>query len=1328
MEQKPEIKREDKLVHRNNDRRHKSKKKFGKSSNGVSNFNGNCPDLAGYTYSYDPSTRADQFERTTEYIAEYLKKDSEFPNDLAKCIMTREEPDTDAWMPKPRQLTDAERTAEENNPELKKMMEQVMGEKVKEWMLRKRKFGKNKCHAFTLVYGQCSPALKSKLKGVSGWEDTKNNSDLVNLLRSIKVLMLNHQDTCYPTLSVLVTLQTLFKRYQFRHETLEDYRTKFEATVEVIKHVGVDFAKCLTKLTNDVLTADNLSRNTATQDQISEAETKAYEKFLAVMFIKGADKARYESIMTHYENMYSNGTDQYPTSVTEAYNRLINWKRDNKVNETPYNDGVSFAQGTASSSDDKKKPEYDRSDHVCHACGKKGHHAWERKCKAEDLMAIVETLNAMVDEQDIASDHSHDESHGYDHEQGDESDDGRAIDESADEKEDDVCNAMTLVSLEETAAEPLEAFEFAFCTADLSVDDVNVGHIHSQDGQVKKDIQTNSFNEGRASVIPKGSIGLDSMSSVDLFGDRNLLTDIETVSDYIRIVCNAGTVMVTQMGTFSGYGKVWYHPGAIANILSLSNVQAVYHVTYDSHDGNQFVVHRDDGTKRIFRPTKKGLYASEVVGTRRGVALVNTVKENSESYTKREVKRATESRRLMSIIGRPSERQMIDIINKRLIPNCTVTEQDITNAREIFGPDVGSLKGKTVRRKEPHVELRVRPIPDDIMKRHREVVVCFDVMYVNNITFLVSISRALKFCTAEALANRRAATLLIGMSRIKASYATRGFTANRAMGDNEFEALRPGLAEMGIMLNVVARDEHVPEIERHIRTVKERCRAIYNTLPFTRIPARMISELVYNVTFWLNSFPVADGISSTRSPRELVSGTMLDGARHCVLPFGAYVQTHEEHDNTMTTRTIGAIALRPTGNAQGGHYFMSLQSGRRLIRNRWTEVPMPADVVTQVNAMAESPAYNRLVFGDRENAETHESIDPDDDASVSDSTSDEDDSGNSDPDSDSEDGDDSGDASRRLHDQEHDAEARDDGHSQAGGNTRGDHNLTLDPATIKQEPMEASTEERRVRFAANDELMKTLPQGDGGMTQVQQEPTAGDSVGLGEPGDSSGQYQNSGTQSVNGSNHSAGDNANPENSADITGVETGSTTLAAEMDERYGARSGTRGLRPRRRPLIDYKAPQRPAAVQLHESLGGAFAQLSVEADNRAIAPTYNVCDLAAISPTLEPLLGTILTQYGMRRGLKIFGKDGDDAVKAELLQLHNREVLCPRSGRGLSKSDRRAALHYLMFLKQKRSGNIKGRGCADGRKQRTYMSKEESSSPTIATEAVFLIITIAAK
>ena len=142
------------------------------------------------------------------------------------------------------------------------------------------------------------------------------------------------------------------------------------------------------------------------------------------------------------------------------------------------------------------------------------------------------------------------------------------------------------------------------------------------------------------------------------------------------------------------------------------------------------------------------------------------------------------------------------------------------------------------------------------------------------------------------------------------------------------------------------------EIERHIRVVKERSRAIYNTVPFTRFPAQMVIEMVYNCNFWLNSFPHPDGVSAVLSPRTIVTGHTIDFERHCRIEYGAYAQVHEEHDNSMMSRTTGALAMRPTGNLQGSFHFFSLNTGRLLTRTRWTELPMPADVVKRVHVLA----------------------------------------------------------------------------------------------------------------------------------------------------------------------------------------------------------------------------------------------------------------------------------------------------------------------------------------------------------------------------------------
>jgi len=54
----------------------------------------------------------------------------------------------------------------------------------------------------------------------------------------------------------------------------------------------------------------------------------------------------------------------------------------------------------------------------------------------------------------------------------------------------------------------------------------------------------------------------------------------------------------------------------------------------------------------------------------------------------------------------------------------------------------------------------------------------------------------------------------------------------------------------------------------------------------------------------------------------------------------------------MESRTSRAIALRPSGKKQGGHYFLSLHTGKRIPRNNWTILPMPNDVVDAVHRLA----------------------------------------------------------------------------------------------------------------------------------------------------------------------------------------------------------------------------------------------------------------------------------------------------------------------------------------------------------------------------------------
>ena len=61
----------------------------------------------------------------------------------------------------------------------------------------------------------------------------------------------------------------------------------------------------------------------------------------------------------------------------------------------------------------------------------------------------------------------------------------------------------------------------------------------------------------------------------------------------------------------------------------------------------------------------------------------------------------------------------------------------------------------------------------------------------------------------------------------------------------------------------------------------------------------------------------------------------------------------------MATRTVGAIVTRPTGNVQGGYYFISLSTGCRITRQEFTKLPMPAEVVDQVHRHARRAKANK---------------------------------------------------------------------------------------------------------------------------------------------------------------------------------------------------------------------------------------------------------------------------------------------------------------------------------------------------------------------------------
>jgi len=77
-------------------------------------------------------------------------------------------------------------------------------------------------------------------------------------------------------------------------------------------------------------------------------------------------------------------------------------------------------------------------------------------------------------------------------------------------------------------------------------------------------------------------------------------------------------------------------------------------------------------------------------------------------------------------------------------------------------------------------------------------------------------------------------------------------------------------------------------------------------------------------------------------------------------------QVNEKHNNSMKPRTSIAIALRPSRNEHGGHY-LSLHTGKRMLRRKCKESHMPNDIVDAVHRQGAAPKQaGGITFTDKE--------------------------------------------------------------------------------------------------------------------------------------------------------------------------------------------------------------------------------------------------------------------------------------------------------------------------------------------------------------------------
>eukprot|EP00956_Cyclotella_meneghiniana_P042120 scaffold248363_cov77-Cyclotella_meneghiniana.AAC.3 len=383
----------------------------------------------------------------------------------------------------------------------------------------------------------------------------------------------------------------------------------------------------------------------------------------------------------------------------------------------------------------------------------------------------------------------------------------------------------------------------------------------------------------RSGGLRRNYLYLDTCTTNNQVVNPAYLKGVHKADTPLHLHTNAGTSVLLQQG-YLGEFLFWLDPHGIANVISLRTLEEKHKVTYDSElHGGAFVVHTDEGDVIFRRCPETGFpYIDLDENASEAAMLVQSVRGNFEGFTKREVKGAIAARDLQANMGHISDTNLERLIKKKddvsqsnILHDCPVTADDLQNAKIIFGPSLPQLKGKSVREKPVRAEPGYTKIPLEIIERNRFVTLVADVMFVGGLPFLISLSRRIRFVTVQFMPRRTAGELCNGLKAIVNLYKRAGFICQAALMDNEFEPLKTHLLDT-IDINTTAKNEHVGEIERKIRHVKDHARCVRASLPFKHVamPKAIINAMIHHIVLWLNAFVSPQGISTQYSPRELV--------------------------------------------------------------------------------------------------------------------------------------------------------------------------------------------------------------------------------------------------------------------------------------------------------------------------------------------------------------------------------------------------------------------------------------------------------------------------
>jgi hypothetical protein len=420
-----------------------------------------------------------QYVKTVEALDAYARKTLSYAADLAPLFATTM---TAPTVERPENIeADAD-----------KLAEMIFAEEVREFVKRTRTLKSNLATIFAVAWGQCSEAMKARVKTHGSYDAMALANDCVWLFKQIRSVTLQFHDNKDSFMSLLDAQLGYLSCKQKSGESTDEYADNLIGWSDTIETHGG------TVVVNFKLIAAMADDGTPRSDETRKK--MARKRTIATCLIRNADQSRYGTLITDLANQYAAQKDNYPKDIISAKSLLVmcktpanatgqrngNQQRQQPRNATTNSDplhGLTLAQRTAiaiAGTDGQLRPNV-----TCYGCGLPGHMAGECPTAATTPISGVTLLH----------------------------------------------RAFILAQ----AADPtITLTQYAYVLAQATHD------------------------EGHHEIDPDWIL-LDSQSTISVFKNASMLTDIRHSGRVLRAVTNGGHQDSILVGDFPNFGEVWFN-------------------------------------------------------------------------------------------------------------------------------------------------------------------------------------------------------------------------------------------------------------------------------------------------------------------------------------------------------------------------------------------------------------------------------------------------------------------------------------------------------------------------------------------------------------------------------------------------------------------------------------------------------------------------------------------------------------------------------------------------------------------------------------------------